>query len=131
MHHCLQLPELLFLIFSFLVQGDSDFVPYAVHQHRSGRSTLRALACTCRDFFDPALDVLWGSGCHFASLLSVLPQSQLTYNETGIFSASIIPAVLDDACLRIRDSGPSNFRPKTYQPPIMLDSQIMLNESKF
>lgn len=92
MHRCLRVPELLSLIFSYLREEGSHY-SYFDFRLEDGmtstdrnfkllvpdRRTLAALARTCRNFFDPAADVLWGETCCFAFLMSVVPNSELTH----------------------------------------------------
>jgi len=63
MHPCLQITELLDIIFR---QLDEDIVFSA--------STLASLALTCRMFVEPALDVLWGRLTSFGPLIALFPE---------------------------------------------------------
>ena len=58
MHHCLQIPELLSIIFRY------------VHT----QETLARLARTCTDFRDPALNVLWHTQSTLLPLFKCLPR---------------------------------------------------------
>ncbi|KAH9936201.1 uncharacterized protein B0H18DRAFT_972814 [Fomitopsis serialis] len=63
MHPCLQITELLDIIFR---QLDEDPVFSAC--------TLASLALTCRMFVEPALDVLWGRLTSFGPLITLFPE---------------------------------------------------------
>ncbi|KDQ62058.1 hypothetical protein JAAARDRAFT_29959 [Jaapia argillacea MUCL 33604] len=70
MHRCLQVPEILSLIF------------LQVEQEPGGKKTLAALARTCHAFHDPALDVLWYEQQDFSTLLKCMPSD--LWNESRI-----------------------------------------------
>lgn len=65
MHRCLQIPEIIAMIVSWLTQCEPD---------------LLALALTCHTFLEPCLDELW-SKAEFKDLLRCFPSSVLNSIE--------------------------------------------------
>ncbi|KAF9523789.1 hypothetical protein CPB83DRAFT_862289 [Crepidotus variabilis] len=74
MHRCLRTPELLLNIFQ-QIRYDGGPKELGLNQ-----STLAALARTCKDFKEPALDTLWYSMDSFLPLLRCLPSHALEIN---------------------------------------------------
>ncbi|RDB14893.1 hypothetical protein Hypma_016465 [Hypsizygus marmoreus] len=66
MHNCLRIPEILGLICIDCIDWDCDDRPVL---HKS----LAALAETCRDFHEPALDTLWGDLNTLEPLIRCMP----------------------------------------------------------
>ncbi|KDQ62059.1 hypothetical protein JAAARDRAFT_189433 [Jaapia argillacea MUCL 33604] len=71
MHRCLQVPEILSLIF------------LQVEQEVGGKKTLAGLARTCHTFHDPAFDVLWYEQEDFSALLRCMPSDLWDESESG------------------------------------------------
>jgi F-box-like len=63
MHPCLQIPEIIRAIFSWLSQDDGG--------------TLAALSLTCRNFYEPASDRLWSDLPSVVPLVRCLPDDLL------------------------------------------------------
>ena len=68
MHHCLYVDEIIRLIARKLVVDNS-------------RATAVLLACCCKCFEDPVLDVLWEVQGRFDPLLEILPGDIRNPNE--------------------------------------------------
>ncbi|KAF7973289.1 hypothetical protein HWV62_15665 [Athelia sp. TMB] len=66
-HHCLSIPEILKIIFSYLVLG-TDAVDVDVDT-----GSLFASALVCKAFLNPALDILWENLDSFVPLAKLLP----------------------------------------------------------
>ncbi|KZT73900.1 hypothetical protein DAEQUDRAFT_808067 [Daedalea quercina L-15889] len=75
MHPCLQVPELLDIIFHWLGDGPSP-----------SAGSLASLACTCRSFLEPALDVLWSNLANIGPLIKLLPEDVWSCEDQGTVS---------------------------------------------
>jgi len=79
MHACLRTPELLLNIFNYVHDdevNERDFL-----KRRPRTATLPALARTCRDFTEPALDIIWRSLPSLMPLLACIPVDRWTREE--------------------------------------------------
>ncbi|GBE84834.1 predicted protein [Sparassis crispa] len=81
MHRCLQLPELLCIIFELIYTEDWD-----------GLQTLAALSVTCRTFHDIALDVLWYWQPNIGPLVRCFPPDVWTEecDTNGMHTVSLV-----------------------------------------
>lgn len=79
MHSCLNVDEILRLIARELIESESN-------------ATAVSLACCCRSFEDPVLDVLWEMQYRLTPLLKCLPQ-EVWKEENGTF---VSPAMMFD-----------------------------------
>ncbi|KAJ7438137.1 hypothetical protein B0H11DRAFT_2105828 [Mycena galericulata] len=74
MHRALQVPELVQAICSqVLLETRDDYWPIG-ESGRQSRCDLAALARTCKNFQEPALDRLWSHQTTFAHILSCMPR---------------------------------------------------------
>ena len=87
MHPCLNVDEILRLIARELVQSELN-------------ATAVSLACCCRSFEDPALDVLWEMQYRLTPLLKCFPQ-EVWKEEKGTF---VSPAMVCDALPMLNQS---------------------------
>ena len=77
MHTCFNVDEILRFIARELIESGL-------------RRTAVALACCCRDFEDPVLDVLWETEYHLAHLLGTFPQGIWGLGEPRVSVAIVI-----------------------------------------
>ena len=85
MHSCLRIPEILSNIFSYIF----DSPP-------SSTVALAYLAITCRDFREPALDLLWRSQSSLSSLIKCLPSDAILKEDVSDLDRSTSTGMVSD-----------------------------------
>ncbi|KAJ7721275.1 hypothetical protein B0H16DRAFT_1602866 [Mycena metata] len=73
MHRCLEIQEVLQIIFENLYHDQSHYFPHLPPTPPTDRSSLARTARTCRGFSDIALDILWREQSSLLHLLKCLP----------------------------------------------------------
>ncbi|KAH7926839.1 hypothetical protein BV22DRAFT_1127844 [Leucogyrophana mollusca] len=94
MHHCFRIPELRQQIFSTVYSSDEEdglrrrhdsiFLQWPKPINPSSRQTLAALARTCRDFSEPALDILWARLDSLEPLVLRFPDNIWSVSDEGV-----------------------------------------------
>jgi len=87
MHRCLQIYELVFVIFKYaFMEWDNDLERVLL----VGRRTLLHLAATSRSFHNPALDLLWSQQDSVQVLLQTLPRKIWSFEEADYSDAPFL-----------------------------------------
>ncbi|KAJ7743368.1 hypothetical protein B0H16DRAFT_1422944 [Mycena metata] len=73
MHRCLEIQEVLQIIFENLHRDHSHYFPHLPPTPPADRGSLARIARTCRGFSDIALDILWREQYSLLHLLKCLP----------------------------------------------------------
>ncbi|KAH7926845.1 hypothetical protein BV22DRAFT_1045792 [Leucogyrophana mollusca] len=93
MHHCFHISEVRQQIFSTVYSSDEDslrrrhdsiLLEWPKLIDSSSRQTLAALARTCRDFSEPALDILWARLDTLEPLVRCFPDSVWSVSDEGV-----------------------------------------------